>query len=100
MAQWRSKIWHRGFALIQCDYQLNDTFACVCGAGSSAFRANCRQCSEIIASAPLANEVCGGFRPVGKLKLKSILKKAAGNDAAALEDELRLAAQEEHPDGQ
>ena len=57
-----------------------------------------RSRSEIVAGAPLADEVGGGFRPIGKLKLESGLKQAAGNDAAALEDQLRLAAQKKCAD--
>ena len=54
---------------------------------------------HLVARAPLADEIRGGFRPVGKLKLKSCFEQAAGNDAAALEDQLGLAAQKERADG-
>ncbi len=48
------------------------------------------------ASAPLLDQVLGGFGPRGELEAEAGIEEFAGNYATALEHQLRLSAQEEH----
>ena len=46
-------------------------------------------------SPPLAHEIGGGFGPTWEIEFESCFQESAGNDAAALEEQLRLGAVKE-----